>query len=622
MKSIFLKLVFCICFGALFFQVEGQTSLYPRAENTIRLMSYNIRNARGMDEKVDYDRIANVILKVSPDVIALQELDSVTVRYKKVDALAVLAEKTKMYSVYGASIDYDGGKYGIGVMSKEKPLSWKRIPLPGREEARSLLIVEFKNYIFCCTHLSLTADDRLESSKIINKESLSFKKPAFLAGDFNAKPESHEVTELSELWKALSDMKQFTIPPDKPNRTIDYIFGLKSENKTYSVLQRKVMDEPVASDHLPLFVDVRLSVDQSQIFRTVPYLQDPSTDAMTVMWHTNVPCYSWLEYGTDSLNMQRARTFIEGEVIANTKLNKIRITGLTPGTKYFYRIHSREITFYGPYLKEFGQTASSNIVSFKTLDDKSTDFTAVIFNDIHDNYPLFDKLYAQVKNVPYDIVFFNGDCIADVQSEDIALHSINYYSSKIGADKVPSIYLRGNHETRGAYSMFLWNLLERMGGHSYGAFNIGDTRIVLLDCGEDKPDEHPVYYDLNDFTQYRKDQAEFLKKELASKEFKSAKKTVLIHHIPVYGMGADSYVPCRDLWGEILSKANFNICFNGHTHEYNYIPKGKEGNNFPVVIGGGKNDKSATVMVLKKTGKVLKLNVLDVNGKSLLDLEL
>jgi Icc-related predicted phosphoesterase len=430
------------------------------------------------------------------------------------------------------------------------------------------------------------------------------------------------VLELAKSWKMLSNPKQFTIPADKPYRTIDYIFGHKADGRTYSVLQRRVLNEPVASDHLPLFVDVRLSAEQSEIFRTGPYLQNPATDAITIMWHTNVPCYSWLEYGTDTLNMKRARAYIEGEVIANTKLNRIRLTGLTPGTKYYYRIYSREITFYGPYQKEFGETVSSVITSFKTLDDKSTDFTAVIFNDIHDNYPLFDKLYAQVKDIPYDIVFFNGDCIADVQSELVALNSIGFYGGKIGADKIPSIYLRGNHETRGAYSMFLWNLLERMGGHSYGAFNIGDTRFVLLDCGEDKPDEHPVYYDLNDFTQHRKDQTEFLKKEIASKEFKSATKRVLIHHIPVYGMKEETFVPCRDFWGDVLSKTNFSVCLNGHTHRYNYIPKGQEENNFPVIIGGGSNEKSATVAVLKKTGKILNLKVLNTEGECLLDLNL
>jgi len=142
----------------------------------------------------------------------------------------------------------------------------------------------------------------------------------------------------------------------------------------------------------------------------------------------------------------------------------------------------------------------------------------------------------------------------------------------------------------------------------------------MLDCGEDKPDDQWVYYGLNDFTRFRKDQAAFLKKETASKEFKSATRRVLIHHIPVYGMRELAFVPCRDEWGNILAKTPFSICLNAHTHSFNHIAKGKDGNNFPVVVGGGSNERSATVSILQKKGKQMTLSVLNTNGETLLKL--
>jgi len=617
MKKVFLL----VCFSVLFFAGYSQT--YPQQEKTIRVMSYNIQNGKGMDNIVDYQRIADVITQTAPDVVALQELDSVTNRSKGVDVLSRLAALSAMYPVYGASIPYDGGKYGIGILSKQKPLSWKRIPLPGREEARSLLMVEFKDYVFCCTHFSLNDDDRQASVSIIGQAVKELNKPVILSGDINATPRSTVLKAFQENWLILSDTTRFTFPSDKPGRTIDYIFGYTPKGYTYSVWQTRVLNEPMASDHLPLFADVRLKTPKDNIFRTPVYLQNPTTDGMTMMWLTNVPCHSWLEYGTDSLNMQQAQTWEEGIAMANNTMNRIRLTGLNPGTRYYYRVCSREITLYQPYKKEFGETATSKITSFTTLDNKKTDFTAVIFNDLHDIYPLFDKLFQQVKDILYDFVIFNGDCIADVQSEDIAVNTISHYSRGIGAGKVPSFYVRGNHETRGAYSPFLWNLLGKTGGEtSYGAFNIGDTRFVILDCGEDKPDDTYVYYGLNDFTQFRKDQAEFLKKEIASKEFTSAAKRVLIHHIPVYGMGERPFNPNRDEWGDILAKAPFDICLNAHTHRHTYIVKGTEGNNFPVVVGGGNNERSATVMILRKQGKQMTLTVLNAEGETLLSLNL
>ena len=276
MKKVFLY----ICLSIFIF--SGYAQSYPQTENTIRIMSYNIRNCRGMDNTVDYQRVADVITNTRPDVIALQEIDSVTNRSNGVDVLSHLAALTAMYPVYSASIPYDGGKYGVGVLSKEKPVSWKRIPLPGREEARSLLMVEFKDYVLCCTHFSLNEDDRQASVSIIDQEAKSFDKPVFLAGDINAVPSSPVLKSFSENWITLSDTAKFTFPADKANRTIDYILGYTPKGQTYSVWQTQV-PKTLASDHLPLFADVRLKAEKDNIFRSPVYLQNPATDRKSVV---------------------------------------------------------------------------------------------------------------------------------------------------------------------------------------------------------------------------------------------------------------------------------------------------------------------------------------------------
>ena len=250
--------ILCFLFCGIFSKtLFGQTIIANQEEGTIRIMSYNIRNAKGLDDVTDYKRIADIIIKISPDVIALQEIDSVTNRSKQVDVLAEINRHTNMYATYSASIDFDGGKYGIGILSKEKPLSFRRISLPGREEARSLLIAEFEHYIFCCTHFSLNEEDRLASVKIIDEE-IAIDKPAFLAGDINALPISVVIDEFRKNWAILSEPKQPTFPANNPKETIDYIFGDIKYGRKFSISQSLVMDEPIASDHVPLFVDVKL----------------------------------------------------------------------------------------------------------------------------------------------------------------------------------------------------------------------------------------------------------------------------------------------------------------------------------------------------------------------------
>ena len=604
------------------FSLQIQPS-YGKEESTVRVMSFNVRGGTGMDNVRNYDRTADVINKVKPDIVALQELDSVTKRVDGKDVLQELARRTAMFGTYAAAIDFQGGKYGIGILSKEKPLQYRRIPLPGREEARVLLFAEFEDYIFCATHFSLTEEDAETSVDIIRKTLSGTTKPLFFAGDLNVTPESPVITRLKENFKLLTNPKKPTWPADHPKDCIDYIFGYTSGGHAYTVVSGQVMDEPEASDHRPLFVDVRIAADSTQIMRTQPFLQNPVGNGITVSWLTNVPAYGWVEYGVtpDKLE-QKVHTLVDGQVVAGNKHHKIRIEGLLPGQTYYYRVCSKEITLYQAYYKEFGNTACSEIHSFALPGESETDFTALVFNDLHKNKTVVKQFAHLLPSIKYDFVIFNGDCIDDPRNEEDVLSFMTVLHKAVGAEEVPVFYLRGNHEIRNAYSIKLRELLDYVGDKTYGAFNWGDTRFVMLDCGEDKPDDTPVYYGLNDFTSLRQDQVAFLKEELASKPFKKAQKRILLHHIPIYGEDLDKYHPCRELWAPLLAKAPFDVCLNAHTHRFAHYQKGEDGNNFPVLVGGAPSLEGATLMVLKKQGENLTVTVLNTQGDVLLEWKL
>ena len=366
-------------------------------------------------------------------------------------------------------------------------------------------------------------------------------------------------------------------------------------------------------------------VAADKIFRTMPYLQNPIGNGITIMWQTTVPVYSWVEYGTDKEHLQRARTIVDGQVICNDINNKIRINGLEPGQTYYYRICSREILDYQAYKKVFGETAVSDFYTFTMPAPDSRDFTALILNDIHtrrSDPEVLKSLFRQIEGVKYDFVILNGDIIDDPADQDISIKKLDWVNTMIGAHQIPAFYIRGNHEIRNAYSIGLRSLFDYVDNSTYNAFNWGDTRFVCLDCGEDKPDSEPVYYDLNDFTELRRAQADFLKAELKSKAFKKAERRILVHHIPIYGDGPgyNKYRPCLEAWGDILKNAPFDICINAHTHNFSFHPAGSDGNNFPVIVGGGPRMFNAAVMVLKKKGNEMSLLVKDTSGKVLKDM--
>lgn len=222
------------------------------AQESLRVLSYNVRNCRGLDDyqSLNVVRIAGVVSNQAPDVVALQELDRKTKRNTGRDVLQELAAATGMTGTYGEAIPFQGGSYGVGILSKNKPLRSYHLPLPGKEEARALLVCEFDTFVFFCTHLSLTAESRLASVGIINREQATFSKPVLLAGDFNAEPDSAVVQEFGKSWKRVSPLLP-TFPADKPDRTIDYIFV--SGNTAVQASESRVVNEPVASDHRPVF---------------------------------------------------------------------------------------------------------------------------------------------------------------------------------------------------------------------------------------------------------------------------------------------------------------------------------------------------------------------------------
>lgn len=304
--------------------------LSAQAEDVLRLMTYNVRNANGMDGICNYQRVANVINNARPDIVAIQELDSMTARSNRTDVLKELAERTQLHPCFAPAIDYDGGKYGIGILSKETPLRVQTFALPGREEARTLLVAEFPEYVFACTHLSLTEEDRMKSLEILKSVAANTRKPFFLAGDFNSDADSGFIKDLKSTFQILSNPKQPTYPASEPKETLDYLIALKQETPTFVVNSARVIDEPLASDHRPLLVEVRMAVPENRICRTKPYLQNPVGGGITVMWQTNVPSYCWVEYGTDPSNLKRARTLLDGQVVCGNTLHKIRSIVCSP----------------------------------------------------------------------------------------------------------------------------------------------------------------------------------------------------------------------------------------------------------------------------------------------------
>lgn len=248
-------------------------------------------------------------------------------------------------------------------------------------------------------------------------------------------------------------------------------------------------------------------------FPVSPYLQNVSPTAVTVMYQSGGSVHSWVEVGRDSLHTTAYRQLAGGQEVVHDDEHKVRIERLEPGATYYYRVCATEILANQAYKKEFGRTVKTPFYKMTLPADTTRNFTAIVLNDLHGVGELVAQMARLADSIKPDFVVFNGDCLSEPATRQQAWQMVHSLTTAFHGTSTPCIFVRGNHEIRNAYSSGMLSLFDWPGGQTYHAFSWGDTRFVVLDCGEDKPDDTWVYYGLNDFTGFRSAQVDFLQKE-------------------------------------------------------------------------------------------------------------
>src|SRR5690606_11644322 len=123
-------------------------------------------------------------------------------------------------------------------------------------------------------------------------------------------------------FRTLVPSNQLTIPADNPTSCIDYILGYYGATGWSLLTDKGVVAEKVASDHRPLYADIRLHAKKDEIFRTKPYLQNLTGNGITISWLTNVPVHSWVEYGINGNLDNRMDIYLDGQMMMNNLLHR------------------------------------------------------------------------------------------------------------------------------------------------------------------------------------------------------------------------------------------------------------------------------------------------------------
>lgn len=239
-------------------------------------MTYNVHRCVGHDAALDPARVAAVIARYEPDVVALQELDVGRARTAYGDQPDLLAKILKMEYHFHPSFLIEEERYGNAVLSRLPLTLVKAGPLPSlppplQLETRGALWVT----VACAgravqlinTHLGLRAQERLvQVEALLGPGWLGdprCRAPRLLVGDLNAWPGTAAFRRVRQ---TLIDAQEcsglawprFTFPARLPVMRIDHVF-VSAGLTVHGVQVPRTRLTRIASDHLPLIVDLEVT---------------------------------------------------------------------------------------------------------------------------------------------------------------------------------------------------------------------------------------------------------------------------------------------------------------------------------------------------------------------------
>lgn len=359
------------------------------------------------------------------------------------------------------------------------------------------------------------------------------------------------------------------------------------------------------------------TADQPFYFTCEPYLQSTGNGEITVVWGTNAKAVSWVEIapedGTHFYSTQRPKFFDTnfGRKRVGT-LHRVKIKDLAPGTTYRYRIYSQEVTKEADRDTRYGRVIANNVFQAEPyrmrvpdLGKESIHFAMI--NDNHQRPDLMADLYHQLDSASIDFMVFNGDFVNKMDSISMMYTSMLNPASKLFARTTPFYMARGNHETRGNASEAFTTLFPTSTGQPFYAFTAGPVRFVVLDAGEDKPDDDIEYCGLADFDRYRTEEVDWLRAQVETPEWKNATYRVVLIHVPLRPGGWHGEIDLAEKFLPVLNNAGVDIMLSAHYHNHKYFEAGTEGREFPLFINSDRHllDITATpeVMTLKATDR-------------------
>ena len=269
-RPVLFSIAFLGALSIVVFSIKTSTARISPAlsgQGALRVMTYNIHVGVGMDKKLDLSRIAEVINAQHADLVGLQEVDRGVERTQRIDEIAEIASRTRMDYAFAFNLRYQGGQYGVAILSRFpiRVIDHHRYQNRREAERRGFIRVEVnvrgRRLNFVTTHLDYQYEDgRLFETEQLLRALRDVKGPLIVVGDFNDIPAglAYQLmrSQFGDAWtESRGTNEGFSYPADKPAKRIDYIF-FRSTDPVRT--KRAWIVNTLASDHVPVVADLKI----------------------------------------------------------------------------------------------------------------------------------------------------------------------------------------------------------------------------------------------------------------------------------------------------------------------------------------------------------------------------
>lgn len=288
-----------------------------------------------------------------------------------------------------------------------------------------------------------------------------------------------------------------------------------------------------------------------------PYLLRPEPNAMTVMWETNVPAPSRVEYGTASL----AESLVEDT--NSVTLHQVALMGLAADTAYVYRVASAG--------------AVSQVGSFTTAPSPDRSFRFVVYGDSQADPNAHAEVVRSVIDSAPQIVLRTGDIVLTGRDYERWVGEC-FAPARELLLTTPMMLVPGNHDYGGTGPLWFFYFFDLPYSAGWSALTYGNTRFIGLDTNVDFAPGSEQY--------------EWLLDELTCGAYDEATWRVVFFHHPPFtattttsGRGHFDDVAVKTHLVPLFESYGIDLVFNGHSHVYERYRH--NGITYIVTGGGG-----------------------------------